>query len=264
MDLSLAKLLYREYTRPYREFTVTTEDGVDIQGIHLDNGSDILLVFCHGLFSSKNQRNVPPFLESLSENFDVIAFDFRGHGGSTGHCTFGRAEIRDVKAVVDYARELGYPTIVAIGASMGGATVLRAFGQYGGLDGVATIGAFADTNLLQRPHTHLTLRFVFETEAGQALARWTRGTRIGDLLTMEQPVDFADRIDVPLLVIHGERDPLVEPVHAFQIMDHAPDPKELVILPQGGHVMTNLDDGLRDLIVGWVNSEVLPRAIHKQ
>ena len=264
MTTALAEVLFREYVKPHRSFTATTDDAVTLHGVHLGKRGDVLLIFCHGLFSSMRQRRVPRFVESLSEHFDTIAFDFRGHGNSTGLCTFGRDEIRDLKAVVEYGQDLGYQAIVAIGASMGGATVLRTAGKHDDLDGVVTIGAFADAHLLQRLHTRLTLRFVFETDVGQSLARWTRGARLSDWEVGQQPVEVGEHIDVPLLVIHGEWDPLVEPAHAFRIMDHAPEPKELVILPQGGHVMSNLDDGLRDLIVRWVSAEVLPRAIRKQ
>ncbi|MFQ5859890.1 MAG: alpha/beta hydrolase [Anaerolineae bacterium] len=261
MEPSLALFLNRQYTKPHRTFIVTTDDDVAIHGIHLGERDDVLLVYCHGLFSSKNYRRVPRFVESLSEDFDAISFDFRGHGDSGGRCTLGREETRDLKAVIDYARQQGYRTIVAIGASMGGATVLRTFGQYGGLDGIVTIGTFADANHLQRLPTRLTLRFAFETDVGQTLARWTRGTRLGDRRAANQPLDFADRVHIPLLVIHGEWDPLIEPAQAAQIIDRAPEPNQLVIIPRGGHVSSHLNDKTRRLIVGWVRNEVLAERI---
>ncbi|MFQ5343021.1 MAG: alpha/beta hydrolase [Anaerolineae bacterium] len=257
MEPSLSLILHRRYVKLHRNFTVTTEDGVAIRGVHLGERGDVLLVYCHGLFDNKNFWRVPRFVESLAEDFDAIAFDFRGHGESEGRCTFGREEIRDLKAVLDYAREQRYHTIVAIGASMGGAIVLRTFGHCGGLDGIVTIGAFADANHLRRLPTRLTLPLIFETEAGHALARWARGTRLGDLRAMEQPLDLADRVHIPLLVIHGEWDPLIEPAQATQLIDRAPEPKQVVIIPHGGHVASNLNDETCRLIVGWVRREVL-------
>jgi pimeloyl-ACP methyl ester carboxylesterase len=263
MEPSLTLFLNREYTEPHRKFTLTTDDGTAIHGIHLGERGDVVLIYCHGLFSNKNYLRVPRFVEHLSEHFDAIAFDFRGHGDSGGLCTFGREETRDLKAVIDYARRQGYRTVVAIGASMGGATVLRTFGQYGGLDGIVTIGAFADANHLQRLPTRLTLHFIFETDAGQALARWTRGTRIGNLRAMDQPLAFADRIHIPLLVIHGEWDPLIEPAQAAQIIDRAPEPKQVVIVPRGGHVMSNLNGETCRLIVDWTHDQVLAAGVRK-
>ncbi len=261
MEPPLTLLLNREYTKPHRTFIVTTDDGVPIHGVHLGGRGGVVLIYCHGLFDSKNYLRVPRFVERLSDHFDTIAFDFRGHGDSGGYCTLGREETRDLKAVIEYTRRHGYHTVVAIGTSMGGATVLRTYGQYGGLDGIVTIGAFADTNQLQRLPTRLTLRFIFETQAGHALAFWARGTRLGDLRAMDQPLDFADRIHVPLLVIHGEWDPLIEPVHAAQIVDRAPEPKRMVIIPRGGHVMSNLNEETCRLIVKWVRDEVLASGV---
>jgi hypothetical protein len=48
-----------------------------------------------------------------------------GHEESAGHCTFDRA----LKAIIDYTRQLGYQTVVTIGASMGGATGCRPSGH---------------------------------------------------------------------------------------------------------------------------------------
>lgn len=257
MESSLSLFLQRRYIEPHRKFTVTTEDGIAIRGVHLGERGDVLLIFCHGLFDNKNFWRVPRFVESLAGDFDAIAFDFRGHGESGGHCTFGREEIRDLKAVIDYAREQRYQTIVAVGASMGGATVLRTFGHYGGLEGIVTIGAFADATQVRRLLTRLTLPLIFETQAGHALARWTRGTRLGDLRAMDQPLDFVGRVHVPLLVIHGEWDPLIEPAQATQLVDRAPEPKQIVIIPHGGHVASNLNDETRRLIVDWVRDKVV-------
>lgn len=260
MQPSLSFVLQRRYIKPHRKFSVTTEDGVAVRGVHLGERGDVLLIYCHGLFDNKNFWRVPRFVESLAEDFDAIAFDFRGHGESGGHCTFGREETRDLKAILDHARQQGYRTIVAIGASMGGAIVLRAFAQYGGVEGIVTIGAFADVNHLQRLPTRLSLRLVFETGAGHTVARWARGTRLGDLQAMDQPLDLVDRVHVPLLVIHGEWDPLIEPAQATHLIARAPEPKQIVIIPHGGHVTSNLNEKTRRLIVDWVSKKVLPQA----
>jgi pimeloyl-ACP methyl ester carboxylesterase len=242
---------------------VVTDDNVAIHGVHLGERGNVLLIYCHGLFDHKSYWHVPRFVESLSDDLDVIAFDFRGHGDSAGRCTLGREETRDLKAVIDYARQQGYRTIVAIGTSMGGVTVLRTFGQYGGLDGIVTIGAFADANRLGFWSTRLGVRFFFGTEAGKTLAHWVRGTHLGDLGPMDQPLDVADRVHVPLLVIHGEWDPLIEPAQALQIIDRAPEPKQLVIIPRGGHVMSLLNEKTRRIIVDWMSEVVLAEGIRK-
>jgi pimeloyl-ACP methyl ester carboxylesterase len=259
MEASLRLLLNRDYRQPHRHFVVTTGDGVAIHGVHLGRRGRVALIYCHGFFSSKNYFRVPRFVESLARDFDAIAFDFRGHGDSGGKCTFGREEVRDLRAVVKYARDQGYTTIVAIGASMGGAIVLRYFGRYGDLDGIVTIGAVTDAQRLRPVPARLSLQFFFGTPAGQTLARFIGGARVGDWRPTEQPLDFAHRVHVPLLVIHGEWDPVVEPEQGRRLAERAPEPKELVIVPRGGHVMSLLNEKTRRLIVDWVRREVVGR-----
>ena len=95
MARHLVSFLNRPYTKPHHTFSVATDDGVVIRGVHLGERGGVLLIYCHGMFSSKNFRRVPPFLERLAEDYDVAAFDFRGHGESGGQCTFGREETGD-------------------------------------------------------------------------------------------------------------------------------------------------------------------------
>ena len=255
-------ILNREYSVPHRKFVVQTKDGVTINGVHLGDRGNLLLVYCHGLFSSKNFRRVPPFVEGFSHKFDIMAFDFRGHGESEGKCTLGREEVLDLKAITDYAHHLGYQKLVAIGASMGGATVIRTSGKYGLFDGIVTIGAFAQASHLGPLSTRLGLRFFFETRAGDSIARWTRGAHLGALADMEQPIDVVSRIEAPLFVIHGAWDPLIGVDQGRQLIANAVGPKDFYLVPRGGHVMQHLTPRTQELISDWIYRNQLDSPKH--
>jgi pimeloyl-ACP methyl ester carboxylesterase len=226
--------------------------------VHIDRSdTDTLVIYAHGFMSNKNHRMVPRFVEHLSEHFDVMAFDFRGHGESGGFCSFGDVEMHDLETVVQYARSLSYQRVVTIGSSMGGATVLRHAGIVGGIEGVITIGAFADARNLRRMIAALGLHFAFHTPFGNHFTTLTRGTRLGALSIHEQqPIDVVHQIKAPLLLIHGEWDMLIHPNEARRLYARANTPKELLIVPRRGHDMPLLTRETADRIQQWVAREV--------
>jgi len=250
--MALAAVLHRSYRRSHRRFSVLTDDGVRIVGVHLPRGCRTLVIYCHGLLSSKNYWMVPCFVELLAERFDALAFDFRGHGESGGECTVADREVLDIKAVVEESRAWGYDRVLLVGASMGGAAAIRYAALYGDVDGVVTIGAFADSRTLRQPLARYSLAF-FRTPVGSAVVRWWRGTRIGELRATSQPVELVHRVAPrPLLMIHGEWDPLVELAHGQALYQRAREPKRLIVVPRGGHVTPLLNTRTRDWMVEWV------------
>jgi pimeloyl-ACP methyl ester carboxylesterase len=249
----------RPYRVPHERFQVTTEDGIRLAGVHLRDKHPTLAIYCHGLMSSKNHRTVPGFVEALGEAFDVMAFDFRGHGESGGCCTFTDREVLDLKAVANYAHTLGYERLIAIDSSMGGATVIRYAALYGGLRGIVTIGAFADARSLAFIPARVTLNFFFGTPIGRNVVELWRGTRLGDMNTVAQPIDLVGQIDpsVALLVIHGEFDPLIAQAQGEALIERARGSKEMIVVPRGSHDIPLLNTCTRDLIVGWARRQHL-------
>jgi len=58
---------------------LTTVDGVKIRGFEIATGKDTMLVYCHRLLGSKDSFDLIRFGNLLLREFDVLAFDFRGH-----------------------------------------------------------------------------------------------------------------------------------------------------------------------------------------
>ncbi len=251
------RLSWTPYRAPHERFTVTTEDGVTLRGVHLKRGSDTLCLYCHGFMSHKNLKAVPGFVERLAERYDAAAFDFRGHGESDGVCTFTVREVLDVDAVVDFMRGQGYRTIILVGSSMGGATVIRYGALYDKVEGIVTIGAFADFTQFLYPSTRLSLDLAFNHPIGPHYTRLLRNTRLGALeADIPQPLDLIDQIEEPTLFIHGEWDLLVHPKEARLLHERARPPKQLVVVPRTGHDMPLLTRSTRDLIAAWVEETV--------
>lgn len=114
----------------FSEFTVKTEDGIEIYGIHYQGAPEAgTILLCHG--HGVNLRRMDDMVKFLRRaGYSILMFDFRAHGRSGGkYCTIGLHEWKDIKAVITAAKEKGYLTessaLAAYGRSMGAATLIN-------------------------------------------------------------------------------------------------------------------------------------------
>lgn len=247
----------RAYQAPHTPFRTTTRDGIPLAGVHLRRHTPTVVIYAHGFLSNKHHRAVPRFVEQIATHFDAIAFDFRGHGESGGHATFGELEVLDVDAIVQYARAQGYRHIITVGSSMGGAAVLLHAALFGGVHGVATIGAVGHLRYMRGSTASLGLRLLFGTRIGRLAAEVGRGTRIGPLRISVPPIDVVHRIREPVLFIHGEWDPLIAPESALALYERAVEPKALHLLPRTGHDIPILTPQTADFLTRWIRQAIL-------
>src|SRR3954462_7323219 len=191
----------------------------------------LAVVVAHGFTGAIDRPAVRAVVDALATHAGVVAFDFRGHGGSSGQSTLGDKEILDLDAAVRHARELGYADVVTCGWSMGGSVVLRHAALLPKVDGPKVVGPsvdgvvsvsavsrwfYRDTKPMRRLH------WAVETRLGRVIARRLTGTRIspgGWGAPPESPTEVAGRISpIPLLVVHGDSDhyfPLEHPQAIF-------------------------------------------------
>ena len=122
----------------YKKVSFTTE-GLEARPVTISGllvtpkqhapGNHPAVVFAHGITGSKEWyiQMCRPFAE---EGVPVLMIDSRGHGGSTGSCTFCDAEPRDFWAAADYLKKnvpgVDPNHIVAMGHSLGGISATRA------------------------------------------------------------------------------------------------------------------------------------------
>jgi pimeloyl-ACP methyl ester carboxylesterase len=86
--------------------------------------------------------------------------------------------------------------------------------------------------------------------AGVALRRFTRG--VVTLSTQSAGCEDAAALgDVPLLLIHGDRDELL-PVAASEAVRMLAGHGELVVLPGAGHLLLGAEEELRRRLLDWV------------
>ena len=115
-----------EWGASYRDFYLTTKDGEKIHGWHIHRPAPIAtIMFCHENAGNIGLRVNNLVAMSHKLNVDVVAFDYRGYGDSTGTPS-ERGLIVDTETVYDFiVKELKLGNIFIYGRSLGGAVAIQ-------------------------------------------------------------------------------------------------------------------------------------------
>lgn len=169
------------------------------------------------------------------EGFAVALLDFRGAGGSSGHDnTLGIREANDVARAAAFLRDRhSNLKQIAFGRSMGSVATLRAAG---------TIDVRFDAMILESPFDRMSnaVRNRFRTMGvpswpGAELLVFWGGRRIGIDGFTHNPVEYAERIDTPTLLIVGETDANATQDQVRAVYDRLRGAKSFHIVPKAGH-----------------------------
>lgn len=210
------------------------------------------IVFMHGTLSDKNASK-SLFLEDFCRKNEIgyTAFDFIGHGESSGKYTDGTIGIWFENALEIIDRATSNPLIL-VGSSMGGwIALLAAKARPQRVRGVVGLAAAADFTVdVWRSFSDGQKKDILEkgviytpngwTEEGDP---WTK--RLFDDAEQYLLLKGKDSLDIqcPLTLIHGAKDDCVPVETAFKIMDAAKTEKvKAVILKNSGHRLSEPDE----------------------
>jgi hypothetical protein len=192
------------------------------------------VLYCHG--NGGNLTNVAWVAEGLSKrNLDILIFDYRGYGRSDGKLTDEWALYADAEAAYDYLiRERGVkPQCLALYGQSLGATAavdLAARRPCAGLIVESGLSSASDMGTLVFPW----------------LPRWLHGLGKN---RFESARKIAN-VDCPVLVAHGDRDPIIPVDQGRKLFEAAKDPKKLIVIPGGDHFL--MDSGGKDYLDQFV------------
>ncbi len=221
---------------PFEHVTFSSRDGVELGGwlINEEKARRPTIVFCAGMFGSMDgdTHMVPYFVQA---GFDVLQFDWRGHGISDGpRTTLGVREAEDLTGALDFLQSQGINRIGLMGFSMGGTVALRAAAHDQRVVCVVCDGGFLNIahtiegairrklGLPLKPFVWLVLRFA--------------ELRLGVKLSEASPLDSVGQIGPrPVLFIHGGQDPHVPIADQEAIFDACSEPKFLWRVDKAGH-----------------------------
>jgi hypothetical protein len=188
---------------------IVSDDGVRIAGWYVPaaNGAGPqapTIVLVHGY--AANKSDILPYAAGLHDAFNLVAFDLRNGGRSTGSATtYGVLEQNDLRAVIDWVeREKGPSWIGVLGNSMGAATAITE----------ARTDPRVQALALDSMHVRLAYQFEKRLEhSGHPAYPGTWAIFIGGLIRTGQDLGGADPADAipdmggrPLLITHGTGD----------------------------------------------------------
>lgn len=185
------------------------------------------IVYLHGVADNRGS-SIAIADRLVPQGFDVIAYDSRAHGDSTGDvCTYGFHEKRDLMRVL-YRVEAG--PIVVIGASLGAAVAIQAAAEDDRIATVVAVASFSDLRTVANE------RAPFVASQGNVDEALRIAEQRGSFKVNEvSPVLAAARVRVPVLVIHGEKDHETPPEHSRRVHAAIQTSKRLIVVPNAGH-----------------------------
>ena len=199
-------------------------------------GHDECIIIAPGWFMTKDSKAFSELSEMLSDDFDVITMDFRGHGRSTGAYTFTQKETADIDAVISYAKGY-YKKINLLGFSLGAAMVLIAGAKKE--NNISKIIAVSPPVSFDKIENHCWKKEAWASTLKKCeLKRWfSIRPSLRGLFSKDKPApkDIIDKIKAPILFIAGEKDPTVGCWHTEELYKSANTKKQLEIVKNGAH-----------------------------
>lgn len=173
------------------------------------------MLLCHGNAGNVGDRVLHADLLTAA-GFDVLLFDYRGYGSSSGRPD-EQGTYRDARAALRCMLsrpEVDRARVLYLGESLGAAVALKLAMEHPPA-GVVLLSAFTSVRDMARVHYGL-IPTAIVPDAYPSL-RLIAGLR------------------ARLLVLHGEDDMIVPVEHARALFEAAPAPKRLHVVPGVGH-----------------------------
>ena len=187
------------------------------------------VVHAHGNAANiSNHLPVVSWLPAMGVN--VLMFDYRGYGRSAGQPTLDGV-VSDIQSALRAAgRQPGVQAdhLVMFGQSLGGASAIRAVQRSpaGTVRGLIVDSAFASYRGIGR---HAAQQSRLLSALAPVLLPWLPPTA-------DDPVQAIASLTVPVWIMHGQADLVIPFAHGHQLFVAASSPKQLLTVPDGGHI----------------------------
>lgn len=201
----------------HRDLELTTDDGERLHGWWIERRAAALghVLLCHGNAGNVGDRILHADVLTAA-GFDVLLFDYRGYGSSSG-TPDERGTYRDARAALNgllRQPDVDPARVVYLGESLGGAVALEL--------------------ALAHPPASLVLLSAFTSV--REMARVHYGLIPTPLVPDAYPsLRLIANLQAPLLVIHGEDDMIVPVEQGRALFEAAPTPKRLRVMRGVGH-----------------------------
>ncbi len=228
---------------PFETVTLQADKRIVCWWIGRDNTKGTVIM-CHGYGSCKAAM-LDRAYAIAAMGYQVFLPDFMGAGDSEGNqCTIGYKEAAQVKACVDYLNQRGTPNILLFGTSMGAAAVMKAMADYP-LPVKGLIAECPFGSMRQTVKNRFEMMKIPAFPMADLLVFWG-GVENGFNAFGHNPEDYARHINIPVLLLYGEKDDRVTRQEIDHIFNNLAGPKTLATYPLAGH-----ESYLNDYAVKW-------------
>ena len=211
-----------EPNRIYEEITFKSIDGLKVYGyLYRPKGKGPFpaIVRVHGgVHGQARMRNQDYFVDN---GFVVLDVDYRGSDGHgkdyKNKLTMGDKEVDDVIAAGKYLQTLPYiqkDKIALTGDSRGAYITYCALARPNPFKVAAAVSGFTDLTKQYEYEADIAPNFMGIQKMMKG-SPYTSPQKFKDL----SPINFANKINVPILILHGNNDRLVLPDHAWKMSE---------------------------------------------
>jgi dipeptidyl aminopeptidase/acylaminoacyl peptidase len=193
---------------------------------------------------------VPFFHRLAAQGFVVLAPMYRESDGGEGRDEMGGDDVNDLMNVLPLAKGLGIVelnNLFMYGVSRGGMMTFQAIRNGFPLRAAATFGAFTDLDALMKSdpglYEPLKKRIWPDFEA-----------RSEEILHKRSAIRWADKIDVPLLIMHGGNDRSVSPAQSLNLVQELQrlgKKYELLVYADDNHVLSRNQEDRDHRAIAW-------------
>ena len=201
----------KNFSVPYEDVSFTTRDGITLAGWFVPSAasSTKTIVALHGYPADKG--DILPAVVFLQKTYNLFLFDFRYFGKSAGaYTTVGMRETEDLRAAIAFLKTRGITQVGVWGFSMGGAVALMASSQTSEIAAVAAESSYARLDLMA---SRLFRVPVLNRVLG-SLVTWLGKALVRIDVTKVSPQAAAEKITIPVLLIHSQDDEVIPFSHA--------------------------------------------------
>ena len=249
--------------------TIKASDGINLVGHYYERDKNApLIIFFHGLWSNGYVSGEPTYKITKNQGWNLLLVSMRAHDESEGEfSTLGVIEQYDCKAWANWAVERfgEEKSVFFMGVSMGASVAMMSsnLGLPKSVRGIIDDCGFTSTMEMIDVNckSHLpdyipTRMFDFFVEMGTSV--WGHFC-----ISKADACKAVSQTDIPILIIHGDRDTQAPLSMAYRLYDSCSSEKQLYVVHGANHVENYRKDpeGYENVIAQFVeeHSEALKK-----
>lgn len=219
----------------YEVYQINEDSDVTLEGWFIPQKNPIghVLMF-HGYAAAKS--SLLPEANAFHElGYDVFMIDFRGSGGSSlSQTSLGYYESDDVEAAAQFVEmNFWWEDSIFYGQSMGAIAILKAAN-----DGKIHPGKIIIEGIYDRTLSTVNNRFdlmkIPSFPSSYVLIFWASMIEKFNGFA-HNPMEYAKRVDCPILLMHGDRDRQATLDQAKNVYQQIQSDKRLIVFENAGH-----------------------------